>query len=577
MKKLSIWLASSVAAALAVCPVPAFSQSFTPIRVNTGGTSSFDSEGNSWSADYAYNTGNVATYGGNVAGTSDSWLYQTLRWDTSSAPELQYSFSIPNGTYRVKLLFAETWSGAFQVGVRKFDVRMEGATIFDDLDVFAQAGAAAALVKLANVTVADGQLNIEFIHVSDNPFVSAIEITNGSNPSQPTGLSGIPHFSTTQIDLSWNASVDDGSVAYYELERCQGSGCSTFALIAGPTGTEYRDSGLSPGTAYRYRVRAVDNADNRSDYSGTKTFTTLNGTLPAPTRINVGGGSYTDSSSNLWGSDAGFNTGTAAYVGATISGTTDQTLYRYLRWDNATAPELEYNFSVPSGQYDINLHFAETWYGAFSVGARVFGVKVNGTTIIPALDIYSEVGANAALVKYASTLNTDGSLSISFVHGVDNPFINAIEILPDTPPDSEAPTAPTGLGATPISLAQVNLTWIAATDNVVVSGYRIERCTGTSCENFSEIGTSATTGYADSTLMPETTYRYRVRAFDGIGNRGPYSAIASATTTTGQADTTYYSYDALGRLHHVTHPDGTTVSYFYDASGNITSKVQVGQ
>ena len=138
MKKLCIWLASSVAAALAVCPVPAFSQSFTPIRVNTGGTSSFDSEGNSWSADYAYNTGNVATYGGNVAGTSDSWLYQTLRWDTSSAPELQYSFSIPNGTYRVKLLFAETWSGAFQVGVRKFDVRMEGATIFDDLDVFAQ-------------------------------------------------------------------------------------------------------------------------------------------------------------------------------------------------------------------------------------------------------------------------------------------------------------------------------------------------------------------------------------------------------------------------------------------------------
>src|SRR6202008_2584298 len=55
----------------------------------------------------------------------------------------------------------------------------------------------------------------------------------------------------------------------YRVERCQGSGCTTFAQVASVTGTSYSDTGLTPNTTYQYRVRAADAASNFSGYSST--------------------------------------------------------------------------------------------------------------------------------------------------------------------------------------------------------------------------------------------------------------------------------------------------------------------
>src|SRR6185312_11920897 len=51
-------------------------------------------------------------------------------------------------------------------------------------------------------------------------------------------------------------------------------------------------------------------------------------------------------------------------------------------------------------------------------------------------------------------------------------------------PDTQAPTAPSGLGATAVSPSQINLSWTASTDNVGVTSYLIERCTGAGCSSF---------------------------------------------------------------------------------------------
>ena len=48
-------------------------------------------------------------------------------------------------------------------------------------------------------------------------------------------------------------------------------------------------------------------------------------------------------------------------------------------------------------------------------------------------------------------------------------------------PDTTPPTAPTALAATANGSSGINLSWTASTDNVAVTGYRMERCQGAGC------------------------------------------------------------------------------------------------
>ena len=74
------------------------------------------------------------------------------------------------------------------------------------------------------------------------------------------------------------------------------------------------------------------------------------------------------------------------------------------------------------------------------------------------------------------------------------------------------------------------MSWTASTDNVGVTGYLVERCQGTGCSSFAQIGTPAGTTYNDTGLTANTSYSYRVRATDAAGNLSAYSNVASATT-----------------------------------------------
>ena len=50
-------------------------------------------------------------------------------------------------------------------------------------------------------------------------------------------------------------------------------------------------------------------------------------------------------------------------------------------------------------------------------------------------------------------------------------------------PDSTPPSAPAGLAATAAGSGAINLSWTASTDNVGVTGYRVERCQGAGCSD----------------------------------------------------------------------------------------------
>jgi fibronectin type 3 domain-containing protein len=98
------------------------------------------------------------------------------------------------------------------------------------------------------------------------------------------------------------------------------------------------------------------------------------------------------------------------------------------------------------------------------------------------------------------------------------------------PPDTTPPAAPTNLVTTVVSPAQINLSWTASTDNVGVTGYKVERCQGAACSNFAQIATPTATTLNDTGLTGSTSYSYRVRATDGAGNLSTYSAPATMAT-----------------------------------------------
>jgi hypothetical protein len=125
---------------------------------------------------------------------------------------------------------------------------------------------------------------------------------------------------------------------------------------------------------------------------------------------------------------------------------------------------------------------------------------------------------------------TVGNLYSFRVRAVNNAGVSAYSnIAEPSGGTSSAPTAPSNLSVTAASATQLNLTWTDTSSNE--SGFSIERCQGASCTDFSEIvQTSAGINtYQDGGRSAVTTYRYRVRAFNGIGTSG-YSNIASGTT-----------------------------------------------
>jgi hypothetical protein len=149
-------------------------------------------------------------------------------------------------------------------------------------------------------------------------------------------------------------------------------------------------------------------------------------------RVNAAGSAYTDSKGRVWSADFGFNTGNLSKCAprSTVTGTSDPFLFKSARWGGMNTPELQYTFLLPNGSYIVNLYFAETC--GFPAGTRVFDVHLQGVTVFSALDVAKLAGLNHSLIESATVSVTKRQLTIRFVHHVNNPIINAIEIVPAT-------------------------------------------------------------------------------------------------------------------------------------------------
>jgi len=109
-------------------------------------------------------------------------------------------------------------------------------------------------------------------------------------------------------------------------------------------------------------------------------------------------------------------------------------------------------------------------------------------------------------------------------------YSNVANVLTSATPDTEEPSAPGSVTATVISGTRIDLSWVPATDNVGVTGYRVERCQGVGCTAFIKLATTTGPTLSDIGLTPNTSYTYVILATDAAANLGPYSNPVSATT-----------------------------------------------
>ena len=135
----------------------------------------------------------------------------------------------------------------------------------------------ASYYEYAKVTVSPTSLKVDAIRADTNSVFDSTTITalvpDATPPTAPSGLSA-DATSSSQVDLSWNASSDNVGVTGYEIWRGPAGGTLTKIATTSGTGTSYSDTTVAASISYDYQVKAFDAAGNISGLSNTATVTT---------------------------------------------------------------------------------------------------------------------------------------------------------------------------------------------------------------------------------------------------------------------------------------------------------------
>ena len=252
-----------------------------------------------------------------------------------------------------------------------------------------------------------------------NPVLSVQSVT--LNPSTVT--SGAT--STGTVTLSGPAPAGGTTV--------QLASNNTSAATVPGTVTVAASSSTATFTVNTSAVSSATSVTITATLNGSATATLTVNPAPSfnPIRVNSAGGAFTDSLGRVWSADTGFTGGNTATLANSIANTVDDPLYQTERYGAFT-----YTFTVPAGNYQVTLKFAELFYtSGASSGQRVFNVAINGATVLNNFDIKAAAGgANLAVDRTFAVTAGAGSnnLQIQFIHltnQADLPKIDAIEIV----------------------------------------------------------------------------------------------------------------------------------------------------
>ena len=405
-------------------------------------------------------------------------------------------------------------------------------------------------------------------------------------PAAPSGLAATA-LSSSSIRINWtdNANNETG----FKIERKTGAG-GTYSQIAtvGANTTTFTNTGLSATTTYFYRVRAT-NLGGDSAFSAEASATTQSGcgAVPSPFANQdigsvgfAGGACYSGSTFTVRASGADIWDAADAlhFVWRSWTGNVE-VIARVVSVQN-TDPWAKSGVMIRESLNANSIHalmvvtpgngtsfqrrnstgggsahstpgdgvVAPYWVRLVRNGTTFTGYRSNnGSNWV---EVGSETFTMTSMfrVGLALTAHNNGVINTSVVD-------NLIVRVPVIPP----PAAPSSLVATPVSSSQINLSWTDHANDEI--GFEIERKQGAGGTYVFIAGTGANgTSFPDSGLAANTTYFYRVRAFNSGGNSA-YSAEASATTQSSGTGTglvgDYFSNQNLSGSPTLTRTDAT--------------------
>ncbi len=385
---------------------------------------------------------------------------------------------------------------------------------------------------------------------------SATTSSDTTAPSVPTNVVANA-LASDSVRVTWSASTDTGGsgLAGYRIYR---NGTQLTAVGAGTT--TFTDATAAPGTAYAYRVSAIDNAGNESAQS-----TPANVTTPADSLAP-------SAPANLTAAPAGANQITLTWNASSDTGGSALAGYRVTRdgtqiaqvsagtltfADTGLAPLSMHSYTVRAFDNAANVSPASNVATATTGGdatppsapAGLTATAAGSTQINLAWNASSDAGGSglvgyrifrggtqvaqvaSGVLSFADTglsPNTNYSYVVRAIDGANNVSGPSNTAQATTAQDTIAPSAPSGLVATALSSTSVRLVWNGSTDTggAGLAGYRVFR-------GGAQIATGISgTTYTDNTVAPNTSYAYTVRALDNAGNASSDSNTASVTTPT---------------------------------------------
>jgi len=263
------------------------------------------------------------------------------------------------------------------------------------------------------------------------------------------------------------------------------------------------------------------------------------GAIDNDTTVHISDSTFTGNTAGANGGGGVVNFGTATIVQSTLSGNTSPfgaNVFNYTGFTlsigmsivagglggsncGGQAPITDLGYNIDTGS---SCGFTTANHSLSTTQPRLDAVASNGG---PTQTMALPPGSPAIDAIPAATAGCTGTTD---QRGIARPQgtgcdIGAFEVIV-THGDKVPPTTPTGLKVTGFTANTVSLKWTASTDNVGVTGYTIFR-NGTAVG-----GTGGATSFTDVTAAPSTSYQYKVRAFDGSGNKSGTSTAVAVTT-----------------------------------------------